>query len=422
MSAIAKANLPFRGAPRKQNPISNATAGATYKYDPFGRLVSSSGSLASANGYRFSSKEWIQTAGIYYYGYRFYDPLTQRWLNRDPIAERGGINIYTYISNNSINVVDMFGLDGWLCVSPNCSGCDLSKWTYLAGKEPPSPEDVRAGIKEGRKVARALPKPGGTVEADAIYYPGGALKINNFGTATVTCGTNGLPQLSYGGLGSGLIGGGGIWPVGQTNHPYRWPDSTIQPYPNGPPGTPLPAQPMPPPPQPIRTGYWFMKRSKQFWLLIGMLFVCALILNKMLVLCPVFNTEYANERAQRLWGNSVQGRSLKSIFSDYGEPIYMDANQDINGVNILLNRVYHPPLEFVQGVLRTNGVKVFLYYSSPKNPNHSARRILLICQDDVVQFHRAKDFSDWIQFKDFRGAPRKQIPAMRAVNSLFRYN
>ncbi len=137
-----------------------------------------------------------------------------------------------------------------------------------------------------------------------------------------------------------------------------------------------------------------MKNPKQFWLFIGMLFACALIINKMLALCPVFNTEYANERAHRLWGTSVQGRSLSSIFSDYGEPVYMDANQNINGMSISLNRVYHPPLESVQECLRTNGVKVLLYYSSPKNPSHSARRILLICQDDVVLFHRAKDFSD----------------------------
>jgi len=137
-----------------------------------------------------------------------------------------------------------------------------------------------------------------------------------------------------------------------------------------------------------------MKNSKRFWLFIGMLFVGALIFNKMLELCPVFNTQYANQRAQRLWGTSVQGRSLRSIFTDYGEPIYMNANHDINGMSISLSRVYHPPLESVQECLRTNGVKVLLYYSSPKTPNHSARRILLICQDDVVLFHRAKDFSD----------------------------
>ena len=39
----------------------------------------------------------------------FYDPGTQRWLNRDPIEEEGGYNLYVFISNASINSVDAFG-------------------------------------------------------------------------------------------------------------------------------------------------------------------------------------------------------------------------------------------------------------------------------------------------------------------------
>jgi RHS repeat-associated protein len=62
---------------------------ASYRYDPYGRIFSQSGSLATANVYRFSSKEYLATSGLYYYGFRFYDPLTQRWLNRDPMADAG---------------------------------------------------------------------------------------------------------------------------------------------------------------------------------------------------------------------------------------------------------------------------------------------------------------------------------------------
>jgi hypothetical protein len=47
---------------------------ALYRYDPYGRLLYSSGSLAGANLYRFSSKEIHVNSGLYYYGYRFYDP------------------------------------------------------------------------------------------------------------------------------------------------------------------------------------------------------------------------------------------------------------------------------------------------------------------------------------------------------------
>ena len=35
-----------------------------------------------------------------------------RWLNRDPIAEQGGINLFAYVGNNPVNKVDPLGLEG----------------------------------------------------------------------------------------------------------------------------------------------------------------------------------------------------------------------------------------------------------------------------------------------------------------------
>jgi RHS repeat-associated protein len=82
---------------------------ATYKYDPYGRTLSSSGTLASANVYRFSSKEIHPNSGFYCYGFRFYDPNTQRWPSRDPIGEAGGFNLYRFANNNPISQFDPFG-------------------------------------------------------------------------------------------------------------------------------------------------------------------------------------------------------------------------------------------------------------------------------------------------------------------------
>jgi uncharacterized protein RhaS with RHS repeats len=48
---------------------------------------------------------------LYYYGFRFYEPSLQRWINRDPIAESGGINLYGFVGNDPANCVDQFG---WL--------------------------------------------------------------------------------------------------------------------------------------------------------------------------------------------------------------------------------------------------------------------------------------------------------------------
>jgi RHS repeat-associated protein len=48
-------------------------------------------------------------AGFGYYGYRFYDPNLQRWLNRDPLGEHGGINLFGFVGNSPIDSYDAFG-------------------------------------------------------------------------------------------------------------------------------------------------------------------------------------------------------------------------------------------------------------------------------------------------------------------------
>jgi uncharacterized protein RhaS with RHS repeats len=49
---------------------------------------------------------------LLYYGYRYYQPSTGRWLSRDPIGEVGGVNIYSSMLNNSVIHYDPVGLNG----------------------------------------------------------------------------------------------------------------------------------------------------------------------------------------------------------------------------------------------------------------------------------------------------------------------
>ncbi len=49
-------------------------------------------------------------SGLYYYGYRYYDPVTGRWPSRDPIGERGGVNLYAFVKNDPIVSRDYLGL------------------------------------------------------------------------------------------------------------------------------------------------------------------------------------------------------------------------------------------------------------------------------------------------------------------------
>jgi RHS repeat-associated protein len=88
----------------------NQIVAAKYLYGPFGETLSFSGPLAPFNTPRFASKEWNDRAGIYYFGRRYYDPILIRFVNRDPLAEQGGINLYAYVANNPINRIDPLGL------------------------------------------------------------------------------------------------------------------------------------------------------------------------------------------------------------------------------------------------------------------------------------------------------------------------
>jgi RHS repeat-associated protein len=49
-------------------------------------------------------------SGLEFALFRAYDPTHARWLNRDPIAESGGINLYAYVNGNPIKYVDPTGL------------------------------------------------------------------------------------------------------------------------------------------------------------------------------------------------------------------------------------------------------------------------------------------------------------------------
>jgi RHS repeat-associated protein len=66
--------------------------------------------MATANPFRFSTKFQDDETGLLYYGYRYYDPGTGRWLTQDPLGEEGGLNKYAFIENQPISGVDIRGL------------------------------------------------------------------------------------------------------------------------------------------------------------------------------------------------------------------------------------------------------------------------------------------------------------------------
>ena len=114
LSRKAGANTSFFGYDGNGNvtTLSDAQGNGVgrYRYDGFGNALEVSGSSAQENEHRFSTKELHAPSGLYYYGFRFYSPALGSWINRDPIREAGGVNLYQMVENDLINSVDPCGL------------------------------------------------------------------------------------------------------------------------------------------------------------------------------------------------------------------------------------------------------------------------------------------------------------------------
>jgi len=88
----------------------DGNAVANYEYDPFGQTIRATGLMARYNPFRFSTKYQEDESDFAYYGYRHLNPSTGRWLNRDPIGEQGGKNVYQLVKSNPVNLFDGLGL------------------------------------------------------------------------------------------------------------------------------------------------------------------------------------------------------------------------------------------------------------------------------------------------------------------------
>jgi RHS repeat-associated protein len=77
-------------------------------YYPFGATAWSAGPNDTDGDYktiRYSGKERDAT-GLYYYGFRYYIPWLQRWLNPDPKGAVDGPNLYRMALNNPVTFID----------------------------------------------------------------------------------------------------------------------------------------------------------------------------------------------------------------------------------------------------------------------------------------------------------------------------
>ena len=83
--------------------------------------------IADGNPFRFSTKYVDTESGLIYYGFRYYSPSLGRFLNRDPLGEAGGQNLYCFVENDPVNNWDYFGMEiiAGECHNEGDPGCDV---------------------------------------------------------------------------------------------------------------------------------------------------------------------------------------------------------------------------------------------------------------------------------------------------------
>jgi RHS repeat-associated protein len=120
---------------------------------PFGELIRATGPMAKANPCRFSTKYQDDETDLLYYGFRYYNPSTGRWMSRDPIDEIAFLrsswqpvaaevknapnpNPYSFNFGDPLGKIDVLGLDSTIApgtvISVSVSGG--GKATIMVGQ------------------------------------------------------------------------------------------------------------------------------------------------------------------------------------------------------------------------------------------------------------------------------------------------
>jgi len=83
----------------------------TYEYDAFGNKVNPTGT--TPNNYLYRGEQWDPDLGLYYLRARYYNPLTGRFMSRDPLdgnaKDPASLYKYLYASGDPVNLLDPTG-------------------------------------------------------------------------------------------------------------------------------------------------------------------------------------------------------------------------------------------------------------------------------------------------------------------------
>jgi len=80
-------------------------------YLPYGEAQIQTNTVSS--NFRFPGQYFDAETGLHYNWNRYYAPKAGRYISADPIGLGSGLNLYTYVNGNPVNLVDLEGLKGW---------------------------------------------------------------------------------------------------------------------------------------------------------------------------------------------------------------------------------------------------------------------------------------------------------------------
>jgi RHS repeat-associated protein len=76
-------------------------------YDEFGQIIEDTN--PGFQPFAFAGGLYDSDTRLVRFGARDYDPFTGRWTTKDPIGFNGGINLFVYVGNDPISLVDPTG-------------------------------------------------------------------------------------------------------------------------------------------------------------------------------------------------------------------------------------------------------------------------------------------------------------------------
>ncbi|MBI6217382.1 RHS repeat domain-containing protein [Proteus sp. DFP240708] len=139
------------------------------EYYPYGGTAIWSSENAVEADYktiRYSGKEKDAT-GLYYYGYRYYQPWIGRWLSADPAGTVDGLNLYRMVRNNPVTLHDPDGREP-IPLAPPMAPPAPPMAPPAPPMAPPAPPPIMGGAPLAPSASGNMPPPFPSAQPQAV--------------------------------------------------------------------------------------------------------------------------------------------------------------------------------------------------------------------------------------------------------------